>query len=88
MPKETFFECVMNKYRKISDSVLGRLVHDGDVFLCFEKDASMCHRSVLATFLREKGYEVEELKEKYMSQKAIKAAKKAELDKNQLSLFD
>lgn len=88
MPKEEYFECVMNKYRKLSDSVLERIVHEGDVYLCYEKDANSCHRSVLAEFLREKGYEVEELREKYMSQKAIKAAKKAELDKNQLSLFD
>ena len=34
---------------------------DGKVLLCYEKSTSFCHRHLVATWLRENGYEVQEL---------------------------
>lgn len=48
----------------ISDEYIQKNIHNGDILLCWEKDESMCHRSVLAEFLRERGVEVEETHER------------------------
>ena len=61
-----YFNLYMKKLKHIKPTNLRKLVHKGDVFLCWEKDDKMCHRHVLAEYLREHGYEVEELTEKYI----------------------
>lgn len=35
--------------------------YDGSVFLCFEKSSDFCHRQIVANWLKESGFQVEEI---------------------------
>lgn len=38
------------------------LLKDGDVLLCYEKATDFCHRQIVATMLKESGFDVVELR--------------------------
>ena len=66
--KQEYFSLYRKKLNKLKPTNIKKLIHSGDVFLCWEKDYDNCHRHVLAEFLREHGYDVEEVVEKYVSE--------------------
>ena len=54
--------------RQYRENVLAKLepahiaeVLDGEVLLCYEKSGDFCHRNIVAAWLREAGFECEEL---------------------------
>ena len=53
------------KYRKqlarLNPNEIGRLL-DGKILLCYEKAEDFCHRHILASWLREHGWQCEEMK--------------------------
>ena len=44
---------------KLDAAIIGREL-DGKTLLCWEKSGVFCHRHIVASWLRERGYEVEE----------------------------
>ena len=51
----------LDKLNKLGIENITRLIHDGDVLLCYEKPPKNCHRHLLADWLRNYGIEVEEI---------------------------
>ena len=46
---------------KLNWDFVDTVLEDGDILLCWEKDSTHCHRSIVARYLSEHGYDVQEL---------------------------